>query len=512
MAEGIAPGSLQTITLAAPGFWGLNTQDSPLDLDVKFAAEANNAVIDRKGRLAARKGTVDVSTNGASVLGSSAGIEFIHEFEAEDGTLTTVSAGNNLIFTGTTTLADATPGGATITANHWQAATLSNKFYLFQSGHDPLVMPAAGSFDLVSNDGAYTGTVPEGDVVLAAFGRLFVANTTAEKSIIYWSDLLNGVAWSGGSSGSINLRKYWPQGYDTVVALIEHNGFLIIFGKKSILIYSGADSPATMVLHDTVDNIGCVARDTVAKTGTDILFLSASGLRTLGRTIQEKSAPLGDASKNVNDDLKNVYKDETGTIKGHYNIDEGFYLLTFPSTEIVYCFDTRYPLPDGSLRTTTWTLNIPLCMMRTDAGLLYFGMAGGIEHYSGYLDGDANTYGLSWLTHPLSFGVPGNLKFLKDVGVTLEGGAGYNAVLRWAWDYLTYFSTALVQLSSSSIGEYGVAEYNIAEYSTNIVISAESVPGMGSGKIVSLGLTVTIDGVAFAIQQFEIQATIGRVL
>ena len=209
-------------------------------MDVKFAAEADNCVIDRKGRLAARKGTIAVSTNGASVLGSSAGIEFMHEFEAENGTLTTVSAGNNLVFTGTTTLVDATPVAATVTANNWAAATLSNKFYLFQAGHAPLVMPAAGSFDLVSNDGAYTGTVPEGDVVLAAFGRLFVANTAAEKSTIYWSDLLNGVAWSGGSSGSINLRKYWPQGYDTIVALIEHNNFLVVFGKKSILVYSGA--------------------------------------------------------------------------------------------------------------------------------------------------------------------------------------------------------------------------------------------------------------------------------
>ena len=49
-------GSLAPINIGAPGFYGLNTQDSPTGLDPKFCLEAKNAVIDRSGRLAARKG------------------------------------------------------------------------------------------------------------------------------------------------------------------------------------------------------------------------------------------------------------------------------------------------------------------------------------------------------------------------------------------------------------------------------------------------------------------------
>ena len=503
---------LQTIVLAAPGFWGANTQDSPLDMDVRFASYANNCVIDKKGRIGARKGTELVSTNGGTVLGSSDGIEFLKEFLAEDGTKTLFSAGNNLIFTGTTTLSDVTPGAGTITANNWQGVTLNDKFYLFQRGHNPLVYPAGGSLGRVQDAGGYTGTVPEGNAVISAYGRLFVADTASDKSTITWSDLLNGLAWTGGSSGSINLRKFWPKGYDTVVALAAYNDFLVVFGKNNILIFRGATSPSTMELYDTIKNIGCVARDSVEDIGTDLLFLSASGVRSLGRTIQDKSADIGDASKNVNDDLKNVYKTETGLIRGHYNEDEGFYVLSFQDNAISYVFDTRYPLEDGSLRTTTWTGLSPLSMERTEAGLFYIGASDGIKVYSGYLDNAADTYDMTWTTHPLTFGVPGNLKFLKNIDITLDGGSGYQSIVRWAWDYKTQYTTETITLSANNIAEFGIAEYGIGEYSASIALSSETTPAGGSGKVLAVGLVTTINDKPFSIQQLEVQATIGRVL
>tara|TARA_R110002074_G_scaffold144499_3_gene292210 strand:- start:10921 stop:12441 length:1521 start_codon:yes stop_codon:yes gene_type:complete len=503
---------LETIVLASPGFWGLNTQDSPLDMDVRFAADANNCVIDRKGRIAARKGTTLVSTNGAAVLGSSTGIEFMSEFLQEDGTTVQFSGGNNKLFTGTTTLVDATPAATTVTANNWTATTLNNKHYFFQSGHDPLVYTPSGAITRVQDEGTYTGTVPAGDVLLAAFGRLFVASTTADKSTVTWSDLLLGLQWTGGSSGSINLRKFWPTGYDEVTALIEHNNNLIIFGKRNILIFSGADSPSTMELADVIENIGCVARDSVQSTGQDILYLSASGLRTLGRTIQEKSAPIGDASKNTNDDLKAVYSVETGNIRGLYNEERGFYILSFPSSGVSYVFDVRYRLEDGSMRITTWDGLTPYSLERTDAGLFYIGTSGGIEAYGGFLDRAATTYTMDWLTHPLSFDSPGSLKFLKDIQVTFDNGSGYSPVVKWAWDYRTSYTKRTIAIPVNNIAEYGIGEYNISEYSDSIALLAKSASAGGSGRVLTAGMTIIINGESFSIQQFELQATMGRVL
>jgi hypothetical protein len=45
----------QNITISAPGFQGLNTEDSPLQQDPGFAIVADNCVIDKYGRIGARE-------------------------------------------------------------------------------------------------------------------------------------------------------------------------------------------------------------------------------------------------------------------------------------------------------------------------------------------------------------------------------------------------------------------------------------------------------------------------
>ena len=45
---------LQNILVRAPAFQGLNTEDSPLGQDLTYALSADNAVIDRLGRLGSR--------------------------------------------------------------------------------------------------------------------------------------------------------------------------------------------------------------------------------------------------------------------------------------------------------------------------------------------------------------------------------------------------------------------------------------------------------------------------
>jgi hypothetical protein len=67
---------------------------------------------------------------------------------------------------------------------------------------------------------------------------------------------------------------------------------LIIFGKHSIVVYQGAEAPATMALADTVAGVGCVDRDTVQYTGTDVLFLSHTGLKALAGQYKKNHCQL----------------------------------------------------------------------------------------------------------------------------------------------------------------------------------------------------------------------------
>ena len=48
--------AIQTASVRAPGFMGLNLQDSVANLDAGFALEATNCIVDQKGRVGSRRG------------------------------------------------------------------------------------------------------------------------------------------------------------------------------------------------------------------------------------------------------------------------------------------------------------------------------------------------------------------------------------------------------------------------------------------------------------------------
>jgi hypothetical protein len=507
---------LQNITVAAPAFFGLNTQDSPIGVDPSFASVADNCVIDQLGRIGARKGWVAVSSNGSSVLGSSRGIETVFEFVDTSGTIVVVSAGNNKIFTGTTTLVDVTPAAYTPTGNNWKCISFNNHLYMVQSGHVPLLATdESGSFVLeaVTSHAHATGTMPLANEALAAFGKVWVADVVGDKHTVYWSDTLNGHAWTGGATGSLNLTTVWPSGRDEVVALAAHNNFLVIFGKKTILVYSGAGSPSSMVLSDIVEGVGCIARDSVQNTGTDILFLSDTGVRSLGRTIQEKSMPMRDISKNVRTDLMSLVPLQTNAIKSIYSATEALYLITLPDSNLVFCFDMRSPLEDGSQRATSWSSLLPLAMTTLADGTIYFGLESGIVKYSGYLDGEDN-YQMRYYSNPMDFGNASNLKFLKKFTITVIGGQNTNSTLNWGYDYTTNFTKQVFNLSgTSNAGEYGLSEYNTtAEWTASAVINTPKVNTSGSGEVVTIGVESELNGSAFSIQKIDIHALLGRLI
>ena len=172
--------ALRTFSVQAPGFYGLNTQDSPLTLESGFAAIAVNCVIDQYGRIGARKGFSRVNSSSGN-LGAN-DVKVMHELIQADGTLTVLFAGNNKIFKldGSNAVVELTYGGGgsapTISASNWSCASLNGITYFFQSGHDPLIYDPAVStttYRRVSEKTGYTGTVPSGNIVISAFGRLW---------------------------------------------------------------------------------------------------------------------------------------------------------------------------------------------------------------------------------------------------------------------------------------------------------------------------------------------------
>jgi hypothetical protein len=503
--------------VSAPGFWGINTQDAPVDLSPNFALVAYNCVIDKYGRIGARKGWTKQHTANSD-LGTS-DIECLGELIENNGTSTTLAAGGGYLFTlAGTTLTTLTYGGGgvapTITANNWQFVKLNGIGLFFQIGHDPLIYDPAVStttYRRLSEKTAYAGTVPLANCALSAYGRIWCANTTTDKNTLTWSDIITPQVWTGGTSGSLNLLGVWPNGGDEINGLAAHNNFLIIFGKKQTLIYSGADDPAQMVLHDAIDSMGCIARDSIQNTNDDVLFLSALGVVSINRTIQEKSAPINRISKNVESDLQNNVEGETlSGIKSVYSPVESFYVLSLPLAKQAYCFDTKYPLENGSLRVTIWRDIEPKAFLYRQDRTTLIGKPGYVGKYTGYLDDEA-IYRLMYYTSWIDFGNRILTSILKKVKATLIGVISQSVVFKYAFDFVPHYRSLTTTIApTSDVALYGEALYGVSEYSSGVFSSI--VPGNlgGAGKVVQIGLEMDITGNQVSIQQFEVFTKEGR--
>lgn len=514
---------LRIDTISAPGFYGLNTQDSPLDLNAGFALTAINCVIDQYGRVGAREGWSKLNSSSGDLGANAPGV--IHELVVADGTYTILFAGNNKIFKldGSNAVVELTYGGGgtapTITANNWQCASLNSITYFFQTGHDPLIYDPAVStttYRRVSEKAGYAGTVPSGNIVISAYGRLWIASTASDKQTLTFSDLLSGHVYTGGTSGTLNINNVWPNGQDEIVGLAAHNNFLIIFGKRQILVYQGATAPATMSLNDTVVGIGCISRDSVQATATDVYFLSNSGVRSLMRTIQEKSVPFRDISKNVRNDLMGILAGETlANVKAVYSEVNAFYLLTLPANQSVYVFDTRGYLPDGSARVTQWTSIKPSALLARRNGDLLLGQTGYIGKYGGYSD-DAAAYRFQYYTNHSDLGDQSVTSILKRIGVIVIGGTNQFVTIKWGFDFSENYLSQNTQIPTQSVSEYGIAEYGangspVAEYADGIALQTLFAQGTGSGRIVQTGYEADINASPLSIQKIEILSKNGRV-
>ena len=513
---------IQTFSISAPGFFGLNTQDSPLDLASGFALVATNCVIDQYGRIGSRKGWTRVNSSSGNLGANDVGV--IHELVQSDGTLTVLFAGNNKIFKlSGTSVTELTYGGGgsapTITASNWQCASLNGITYFFQTGHDPIIYDPAVStttYRRVSEKSGYVGTVPSGNLAISAYGRLWVASSSTDKVTVSFSDLIAGHVWSGGTTGTLDTSRVWPNGADEVQALAAHNGFLFIFGKRQILIYSGATSPSTMTLSDTVEGIGCISRDSVQTTSTDVIFLSNSGVRSLMRTIQEKSSPERDLSKNVRDDLMSVVSGETASnIKAIYSETNALYLLNLPSSKFVYAFDTKGIMQNGSSRATIWDSIQPTSFCSRRNGDLLLGKNGYIGKYSTYLD-DASSYRMAYYTNNSDLGDVNVTSILKKIKVIIVGGSNQLVTLKWGYDFTGNYYSAQVNIPTQTTAEYGIAEYGanattIAYYTSGVALTTVETTASSKGKIVQIGVEMDINNSQLSIQKIELQTKNGKI-
>lgn len=568
-------GTLVPANIQAPGFYGINRQ-VVIAADFRWAFDATNAVIDANGRMAARHGRKHLTTTALTGIPK---LRALAEHITTAGNSTIVSAANNKLYTGTGTMTDATgtaAGVTGITADHWQFQNTNGRFVGFQDGHDP-VYRTTGNFSLLqqelpawtagtayaigdcvratsgnqtiyfhcttdgtshasteptwdtainntTTDNTVTWTTrkfPNGNVCHSAFGRLWVTSS-GDKTVLEFSDTLLPAKFRGGLAGTLDVKTLWAG--DEIIAVSSYSDLLVIFGRKTILLYTGATDPTTMALAEKIEGVGAIARDSVQTTGNDIVFLSDSGIRSLSRTVTAGGkAPLNDLSRNVRDYFMGLVASETpANIKSVYHEPDGFYIVTLPTAGLEFVLDFRFPNPDGSAKVTTWSGFGSTSLLSARDRTLYVGYTGVVAQYTGYSDdqvqGDLSsitgTFKHSYRSTWVNFGDESaqRFKFLKHVRAIVSNAATYVITFFFGADFdesgLSQVATAV---NASGNAQWGVAQWNLDNWSgSGTVYTSVRVHPTGHGSVIKIGWDVTINGAQIAFQELNILAKLGR--
>jgi hypothetical protein len=527
-------------------------------------------MLDEKGRVSTRKGLKQITNNiSDSATANTLVVKSLGEYISATGTKTIFAgAGANVYKINTATTpytltAQSFSGGATKSDGDWQFTNFNNQFYGVQASNQPINYSGSAWLDL---EGVGSYAKPSGvttftpSCILGEYGRLWVGDIGENKDVVYYSDTLIGQTFNGGASGSIDLKTVWAG--DEITALASFMGKLVIFGKHNIVIYNNPWNPAAdeFVLDEVIEGVGCVARDSVQLIGDDIVFLSASGVRSLGRTIQQDTMPLMDLSLTVKDEIRtNITQADMTKVKAQYDLSTGSYLLGFPDRNVVYVFDFKSITPDGTPRITTWnfqTKKNPKSFLST-TDTLYMGLGhldyeGRVASYDGYFDVEKedvtasygtsgacttagntwesgtskcfadvdNTYQSDFKTVWLDFEQPGISKFLKRFLGVWSGGKNMDVTLSWYRDYsaiptavnftLDPVSTGTEWLyetpSASGTSLYGAAKYSPAFHPAEYKVSMSK-----AAKVVRLEISQTVKGFKAALQNMTIWAKQGKI-
>lgn len=512
----IAPNQqLLQLNSVAPGHMGLNLQQSTSVLPADWAIDAQNAVIDASGRLAARKGVTSVTTTPVA-----AAVQAIFEQRTYVGGSNLIISYNGGISTSVSNPAASDISGSVTTANgRWYFQNFNNKAIGFQTGQK-LIVRTSGNFSTVVES---VGTAPISGIGLAAYGRIWQLD--ADGHTIKYSGLLDETCWSnsgGCGAGQLDMANVWTNGTDVVTAIVAFNHNIVVFGLRHIIFWSdgggsalGLD-PTKIGVVDVIEGTGCISQWTVQHVGeADLLFLSPTGVQSLGRLIVQRSRPVASLTKYVRDQLVGqLAAENTTNVTAVYSPTYGFYAVSFPVSGVTWIVDQRkrYTDPDGDdvCVVTYWNF-APTALLETISRVVYLAkVTGKVSQYIGSAD-DGSSFRFVFSTPWLDLGeqVGQRLKILKRIGAIMLVRNAANIIFNWYVDFNVVGQQQSVTASGTTTAEWGIAEWNIAEWSGGLFIQLLHAKASGTGQYFRFTIQADVSG-DFAIQQTELYAKIGR--
>lgn len=505
------------LDLVSPGSRGINLEQQSAVLPAQWATEAQNAVIDSNGRLAARLGFTNQTT---TPISGTKPIRTLFEHRAGASGNTTILAWDGGISTGVSNPSGSDISGSVVNTNgRWQFVNFNNKCIGFQSGQK-LIVRTTGNFATVVES---SGTAPTGGIGTAAYGRIW--QVQSDLQTIQYSGLLDETVWTGASSGIVDMHSIWVDGTDTITAIGQFNHQLVVFGTRHIVFFSdngvagvlGLD-PSKIQVIDIITGTGCVTQHSLAAIGdADLMFLSPTGVQSLARLQVQRSNPIATETKYVRTEMQTQLLSEVAdNITGVYSQANNLYLLSFPLSGYVWALNIkrRYTDEEGDDVTvvTRWLGTFTAMYETVLKVLLVARAASKVAAYAGNTD-EGSSYRYIWLSPWMDFSeqnLGDRLKIMKRIGGIFFFRTSVNVVFTWYTDFNLTASSLQQSITGGTSAEYSVAQYSISEYSGSSLLKLLTVPARATCQYLRVGTQVDVTG-PFAVQQAQIFAKVGRI-
>jgi hypothetical protein len=263
---------------------GLNNWSSETDVRDDHATELLDVDIDAPGVRKKRLGYIQV---GETIAGSNV-VSAVEHFYPSGGVerMIVEFAGNLYQWTGGATFSLAKGG---LTPQH-RTRLIPAYNRIFRLSQNDTVW----SFDGTSwtDEGSVNTSAPQGILGLwTSTNRLLIARSAINGDYVWPSDPIEPQSFDrAGRSLKIASGDNSP-----IFGMLEWTNYDIVFWKRNkILALSIIDvDPTVWPVSTVASDIGCVAPDSVANVGEDVLFLDIDGVRSLLQSAQDKKRGSG---------------------------------------------------------------------------------------------------------------------------------------------------------------------------------------------------------------------------
>lgn len=172
-------------------------------------------------------------------------------------------------------------------------------------------------------------------------GRVFAVDKLYPDTLRVSSALSasSSSSWNSVDSISLSGLKAISDG-DAITGICSWTGTrLVVFKRHSTFVIQCDGDTSEWIVQNIDENIGCASHKSIARAGSDIFWLSDSGVRTLVRTLSGSENQISEPlSKPITQLVSNIYLAQIESSAACFY--ENRYILTVPS------------LPDGTSRFT----------------------------------------------------------------------------------------------------------------------------------------------------------------